>query len=254
MASVSKISHLLMYVFLSLLSSWHAESLYTIASNNPRPPPPLSTISVRGDRRTFLATAAVAACAAPVLVHPAASPRAIVSALDATCNRRFLRTVAGSSYHFLYRGLDPGVPLRSSSPTIRREEPGLLDPSTCGDVGASNFFASLERSVAAEGLPLRPSAAHLGKARSWDRAVSACPLGEDVHYAWYRGGGRFSPPAAAAPERTLIVDGVKCGEVGLDDALALDASEVMFSAQRWMVVPAELDGELRKELARAFLV
>ena len=46
-----------------------------------------------------------------------------------------------------------------------------------------------------------------------------------------REGGRFFPPAAAAPERTLIVDGVKHGEMGLDDALALDASKVMFSAQ-----------------------
>ena len=84
--------------------------------------------------------------------------------------------------------------------------------------------------------------------------MSVWPLRDDVHYAWYQKRGRFHPLAAAAPERTLIIGSVKCGEMGLDDALSLDAFQVMLSTQQWMAVPAELDGELYKELVRAFLV
>ena len=79
-----------------------------------------------------------------------------------------------------------------------------LDSATYDDVGASNFVATPEQSMAVEGLPLRPSKAHLGttstvEARSWGRAVSIWPLGDDFHYAWYgREGGSFPRVAAAA--------------------------------------------------------
>ena len=61
-----------------------------------RPPLPSSTISVRGYRRTFLAITTVFDCAVSVLVHPAASLRAIVSALDGTLNQWFLHAIVVS--------------------------------------------------------------------------------------------------------------------------------------------------------------
>ena len=80
-----------------------------------RPPLPSSTISVRGDRRTFLATTTVFDCAVSVLVHPAASPRDILSALDGTLNQWFLCTIMVSGYKLLYRGCESDARLRSAS-------------------------------------------------------------------------------------------------------------------------------------------
>jgi len=83
------------------------------------------------------------------------------------------------------------------------------------------------------------------------------PLGDDdVHFAWFRSGGAFYPREGEGTiKRTdIVVDGVNCGEVSLEDALEGEGVEVMFSAGKFLAVPMSLEGELREGLQKLFII
>lgn len=112
---------------------------------------------------------------------------------------------------------------------------------------------------------VRPSNGHLAvtspaRAGEWGTPVSVWPLGDDdVHFAWFRSGGAFYPRDGAVvggsvKRNEIVVDGVNCGDVSLEDALRGDGTEVMFSAERFLAVPIGLEGELREGLKKLFII
>lgn len=196
---------------------------------------------------------------------------AALDLIDASCDRRFLHAVVASDYNFLYRGLPSGG-IDARSPTLRDEPCDLLDLATYGSDEAAAYFRDLDGAMKARGSPVLPSNGHLGvtcpkAAAEWGGvAASIWPLGggesddDGVHFAWFESGGEFWPRPAAratggASADGIIVDGIDCGRLSLDDALVGDRWEVLFRADRgFLAVPAAFDAKLREGLRQSFLV
>lgn len=181
------------------------------------------------------------------------------------CNSEFLSSVIKSKYNFLYRGLSQDeseavVNGNALSAIIINNEPyDLLDPGTYQSNESAAYFQSLEYEM--RGMPIKPSNGHLAttcpkEAAQWGRAASIWPLGEEgVDFAWLEEGGLFWPinkTKLNAKKRKIVTSSaVSSGtkQKDLADALQGDAWEVMFRADNgFLVVPAELDDELRAYL------
>lgn len=199
-------------------------------------------------------------------VTPLPSVGAALDLIEKSCNRRFLHAVVASDYNFLYRGLPTGG-VDARSPTVRVEPCDLLDPATYGSEEAAAFFRELDGRMKSNGSPVLPSNGHLGvtcpeAAAEWGGvAASVWPLGgeDDVHFAWFESGGEFWPrPSSAAAGSTtaesVIIDGIDCGRLSLDDALVGDRWEVLFRADRFLTVPVAFEAELRKGLRHSFII
>ena len=80
--------------------------------------------------------------------------------------------------------------------------------------------------------------------------VSLWPLSADtknIHYAWPEQGGLFQM------DSTVIVDGIDCGRMSLEDALEGDM-QVLTQADRFMMIPQSMEQELISKLQGAFLI
>merc|ERR1719491_2332448 len=161
----------------------------------------------------------------------------------------------------MYRGITKED---SKRPSIIDAEPSdLLSPSTYGSKEAADYFLSLEDGAMAR-KPIRPSNGHLATtsikdAKKWGGyAASIWPLDGNVHYAWQERGGNFWPATAASPSGSapdvVIIDGVECGKDSLDYALERDNSEIMFKADRYLVVPTSMEDQLVSRLRSSFII
>jgi len=241
--------------------------------NTPTVPPrrPRPKISPGAERRAVLAQLAGTAAAMTAVLRSstirAASLRRddlkrihflsldqTAATLAASCDRRFLHAVIASDYRLMYRGIPPKDARR---PAILSEPSDLLSPLTYGSAEAAAYFRGLEATAMAD-APIRPSNGHLATtnpeaAAAWGRAASVWPLGDDVHFAWLAGGGDFWPPQATKAQ-TVVVDGVDCGRDSLEDALEKKNSEIMFRADRYLVIPVSMQDQLISRLRKSFII
>jgi len=189
--------------------------------------------------------------------------------IEDMCDRKFLRAVVASDYRFLYRGMSlPWEPLPT---VVEKEMSDLLLPGTYGEdsLEAVRFFRELDVAMASK--PVRPGVnGHLGTtstrdAAAWGSPASIWPLSglsEDnyAHFAFYEDGGAFYPrpkawsKTAKSVDDGIIVDGINCGAVNLEDALRSKDNEIMFSTESYLAIPAEWDQELREGLRNAFIL
>eukprot|EP00527_Entomoneis_sp_CCMP2396_P002290 CAMPEP_0198149962 /NCGR_PEP_ID=MMETSP1443-20131203/48794_1 /TAXON_ID=186043 /ORGANISM="Entomoneis sp., Strain CCMP2396" /LENGTH=278 /DNA_ID=CAMNT_0043815137 /DNA_START=172 /DNA_END=1004 /DNA_ORIENTATION=- len=177
--------------------------------------------------------------------------------IESSCDRRFLHAVVASDYKFMYRGITSNK--RRSLPliAIRDETDSLLMATSSGDAAAVDRSAVFE--FVQEQLlnrPLQPSNSRLaiadsalaaqGSSRGYqqpDDAVdvdvySVWPLGDNVHFAWMEEGTAFrslSSTAAAQQQNinNIIVDGIDCGRMSLEDALE-NCKEILFRSDRYL--------------------
>lgn len=189
-----------------------------------------------------------------------------VALLEKSCDRRFLHAIVASDYRFLYRGFSSSsnnnTPLKQ--PLVTTEPCDLLSPETYGSDDAVTFFRKLDEEILTDKEPIRPRNGHLGVttpslAAEWGTPVSVWPLGDNVHFAWFRSGGAFYPRqggnVASVSRSDIIVDGINCGEVSLEDALSRDETEIMFSGETpFLAVPLALEDQLREGLKNAFII
>jgi len=188
--------------------------------------------------------------------------------IEDMCDRKFLHAVVASDYRFLYRGM----PLSSQTlPTVvEREGSDLLVPGTYGEdsLEAVTFFRKLDGAMTAK--PVRPGNGHLSTtstrdAAAWGSPASIWPLSgksEDVsaHFAFYEDGGAFWPrpkawsKTAKSVDDGIIVDGINCGSVNLEDALRTKDNEILFATESYLAIPSEWDQELREGLRNAFIM
>eukprot|EP00555_Chaetoceros_dichaeta_P003762 CAMPEP_0198249552 /NCGR_PEP_ID=MMETSP1447-20131203/1051_1 /TAXON_ID=420782 /ORGANISM="Chaetoceros dichaeta, Strain CCMP1751" /LENGTH=283 /DNA_ID=CAMNT_0043934223 /DNA_START=220 /DNA_END=1071 /DNA_ORIENTATION=- len=194
--------------------------------------------------------------------------------IEDMCDRKFLHAVVASDYRFLYRGMPPRSSSSSSSqplPTVvEGEVSDLVIPGTYGEdsLEAVTFFRKLDGAMA--GKPVRPGNGHLSTtstrdAAAWGAPASIWPLSgksEDVsaHFAFYEDGGAFWPRPKAwsktskSVDEGIIVDGINCGSVNLEDALRMKENEILFSTESYLAIPSEWDQELREGLRNAFIM
>merc|ERR1712194_294846 len=82
----------------------------------------------------------------------------------------------------------------------------------------------------------------------------------DVHYAWPESGGMLQSnqqdsddTMSAGAAQKMIVDGIDCGKMSLEDALEGNM-QVLVQAPTYLLVPSHMESSLRKGLKGAFLI
>ena len=168
-----------------------------------------------------------------------------VQLIESSCDRRFLHAVVASDYQLMYRGLSStewqGITTRNEPETVLESD--------------AQVFSSIETIL--QDRPLAPSNSRLAvsnpdAAKRWGtQVVSVWPLGDNVHFAWLEEGHAFSD-AGADPK--ILVDGVDCGRMSLEDALESN-KEIMFRAgSGYLAVPLSMEKKLISKLKGAFII
>jgi len=186
--------------------------------------------------------------------------------IESSCDRRYLHAVVASDYKSMYRG----IPSSDNYPSLHLNEASdLLLPSTYDSKDALKFFTLLEEKM--NDRPIKPSNGHLATtsiedAKYWGgEYASVWPLDDDVHYAWLEDGGEFWPTSNQISTtvndytnaQKIIVDGIDCGRMSLDDALEKKGGkeyEIMFRAKKFLLVPSRYEEELISGLKSAFII
>jgi len=155
--------------------------------------------------------------------------------IESRGDKRFLHAVVASDYQFLYE----------QSKTV---------PS---DIDSEQIFSKKVPSV-----NNKSRAVHLattGNLRSkkssslWPLGNAMTTSGSDIHYAWPEQGGLLEPNQNVAVTQKMIVDGIDCGKMSLEDALEGDM-QVLVQAPTYLSVPSHMESSLRKGLQEAFLI
>jgi len=177
----------------------------------------------------------------------------IVTIIESACDKRYLHAVASLGYeNFIFRGIPSA---EETVATVRIEPFDLFDPNTYGSVQAVSYFQDLEAKM--KDLPIHPSNGHLATtnvntASEWGgTAASIWPLGLDVHYSWFQEGGLFWPRNDIDG---IVVDGIDCGMVSLEDALLSPETEILFCANKFLAVPIEMQSQVVSKLKSAFII
>ena len=191
----------------------------------------------------------------------------VLNLIEERCDRKFLHAVVSSDYRFLYRGMSPNW--KQLPTVVEGEGSDLLQPETYGDPEAVTFFRKLDEAM--DSRPVRPgmnghlATTSVGDAAVWGSPVSIWPLAgvegdKYAHFAWYEDGGTFWPrPKAWSTTVTsvddgIIVDGINCGSVNLEDALRSKDGEILFSTDSYLAISSKWDKELREGLRNAFIL
>lgn len=162
--------------------------------------------------------------------------------IESIGDKRFLHAMVASDYKFLY-------------------EQSILVPS---DISVEDLFAKKEPSIndGSRSVILATTGNLSSK-----RAASLWPLGNsgrssngDIHYAWPEQGGALEPnrnydgkPSSTSNTQSMIVDGIDCGKMSLEDALEGDM-QVLVQVPTYLSVPSYMESDLRKGLQGAFLI
>lgn len=156
--------------------------------------------------------------------------------IESRGDKRFLHAVVASDYQFLYE----------QSKTV---------PS---DIDAEEIFSKKVPSVSNKSRTVH--LATTGNLRSkkssslWPLGNAMTTSGSDIHYAWPEQGGLLEPNRnVAATSQKMIVDGIDCGKMSLEDALEGDM-QVLVQAPTYLSVPSHMESSLRKGLQEAFLI
>ena len=158
--------------------------------------------------------------------------------IEARGDKRFLHAVVASDYKFLYEqtktvpsDIDVECIFSKKVPSVGKEPRSVL-LATTGNLGAKNS-ASL--------WPLE----------------NAITKDSDVHYAWPELGGVLQSnqqgTASAGASQKIIVDGIDCGKMSLEDALEGNM-QVLVQAPTYLLVPNHMESSLKKGLKGAFLI
>jgi len=188
--------------------------------------------------------------------------------IESSCDRRYLHAIVASDYKLMYRGI-PST--NKNYPSLHvNEASDLLLPSTYDSKDALQFFTMLQEKMSEK--VIKPSNGHLATTSIEDAKLwggdyaSVWPLDDgDVHYAWLEDGGEFWPTSNEITSnvndytnsRKVIVDGIDCGRMSLDDALEKKGGkdyEIMFRANKFLLVPSRYEQELLSGLKSAFII
>eukprot|EP00536_Pseudo-nitzschia_multiseries_P000737 jgi/Psemu1/321763/estExt_fgenesh1_pg.C_90027 len=172
--------------------------------------------------------------------------------IESTGDKRFLHAVVASDYKFLYEQQQQQQPL---SPDIDVEQIfSKKVPSTRGDGVRSIVPAATGTLAPRKAASLWP----LENAMCATAAASCNGSGSSngIHYAWPELGGVLRSNTGiddSSVLQAMIVDGIDCGKMSLEDALEGDM-QVLVQAPTYLLVPSYMESNLRNGLRNAFLI
>ena len=160
-----------------------------------------------------------------------------LSIIESRGDKRFLHAVVASDYKFLYEQ-SKTVPSEIDAEQIFSKKV----PSSSNRQKAVEL-ASTGNLVAKKSPSLWP-------------LESSMTSGSDIHFAWPEQGGILQsnkPKDDSRPTQKMIVDGIDCGKMSLEDALEGNM-QVLVQAPTYLSVPSHMESSLRKGLQGAFLI
>jgi len=198
----------------------------------------------------------------------------VVKQIETSVDRRFLHAVVASGYHqHLYASKNQVLTRNAGQRSTDNDNTNLVE---------------LERNQAEfwKDRPIQPSRCQLfvtdldvarkrwGGSNNNDDIITVWPMmmsssststssgraddGGDhsgIHYAWPEKGGNFRGASAvnANDDSGIIVDGIDCGRMSLEDALEGNM-EVLVQADQFLIVPLSMEEALIKRLKTSFLL
>jgi len=177
--------------------------------------------------------------------------------IDTQCDRRFLHAVVASNYRLLYRGTN-------ASPVARFPSVYALNSFTGGTTTKALVVADFQAALEEQGINIEKnlltswdntSPFHMAATNARDigssssSTASVWPLGDNVHFAW-----TAQEQATLKSSENLIVDGIDCGVMSLEDALDRPNGRVLFHANSVLLVPTFMEQELVERLKTSFII
>jgi hypothetical protein len=169
--------------------------------------------------------------------------------IASTCDKRFLHAMVASDYKFLYeeekeKSNTSSSPSKSNNIDAAKQIFSKKIPSTNGSVVLATTGRRMTTKNASSLWPLDGSSG----------------VNNGIHYAWSDQGGFLlstnddsSTTTSSTSSKTLIVDGIDCGKMSLEDALEGDM-QVLVKAPTFLIVPRYMELALREGLQGAFLI
>lgn len=165
--------------------------------------------------------------------------------IESMGDKRFLHAVIASDYQFLYE----------ESKTTKTPAASEIDVGGIFSQKVPTDSISGKRSV------VLTAAGNLASSKAfslWPLETAMCSSADTkgcdngIHYAWPELGGSIRPTTDEATQN-MIVDGIDCGKMSLEDALEGDM-QVLVQAPSYLMVPKYMESNLRKGLQGAFLI
>lgn len=177
-----------------------------------------------------------------------------VALIDAQCDRRFLHALVATDYEqLLYRGVAPKQAKYLSAVNTMDSGTSQAKPV------ATDFMESLESASLVEDFSgSTPFHLTTTGAKATAQKMSLWPLGANVHFCWTeneqdRLWSESKGSLVTSPQQ-IIVDGVNCGVMSLEDALERPQGQVMVRADSYLLVPASMEQDLIARLKDSFII
>jgi len=165
--------------------------------------------------------------------------------IESMGDKRFLHAVVASNYQFLYEESKT----TKTPATSEMDVEGIFSqkvPSDSTSGKRSVVLTATGNLASSKAFSLWP----LETALCNSAATKGCDNG--IHYAWPELGGPIRPVTDEATQ-SMIVDGIDCGKMSLEDALEGEM-QVLVQAPSYLMVPKYMESYLRKGLQGAFLI
>mmetsp|Transcript_2631 Transcript_2631/g.5700 ORF Transcript_2631/g.5700 Transcript_2631/m.5700 type:complete len:300 (-) Transcript_2631:1640-2539(-) len=161
--------------------------------------------------------------------------------IESMGDKRFLHAIVASDYKFVYEQRSKTLP-----PDIDADKIFSKKAPSSASNGSRSVVLGATGSLASKKAPsLWPLENALCS------TVASC---SGIHYAWPELGGVLqSNTNTDSDAQTMIVDGIDCGKMALEDALEGDM-QVLVQAPTYLSVPSYMESNLRRGLQGAFLI
>mmetsp|Transcript_18108 Transcript_18108/g.19630 ORF Transcript_18108/g.19630 Transcript_18108/m.19630 type:complete len:350 (+) Transcript_18108:70-1119(+) len=189
----------------------------------------------------------------------------LVKQIETSVDRRFLHAVVASGYHqHLYASQNQVHSNDTTNMLIELEQhqefwkKTPIEPSHCQlfvtdlDVARKRWGGSSPNDVVTVWPLMSVSSSSSSTSTSSGRNKDGGDHSSGIHYAWPEQGGNFR--SSSTTSRTdIIVDGIDCGRMSLEDALEGNM-EVLVQADQYLIVPLSMEEALVSRLKTSFLL
>jgi hypothetical protein len=163
-----------------------------------------------------------------------------------SCDKRFLHAVVASDYCFLY-------PADASSDFLAVDPEEVFSVVNNSNNSRSSKIDTFYKMAATGDLASKraPSLWPLEPVTKWNEQRST--KNSRIHFAWPQEGGLLTSELAEQQQQLLVVDGIDCGKMSLEDALERNM-QVLVQAPSFLIVPHLLEKDLKDGLKGAFFI
>merc|ERR1719491_366138 len=188
----------------------------------------------------------------------------VVKQIETSVDRRFLHAVVASGYHQHLYASQNQVNINENTNILAELEQNKfwketsIQPSRCQlfvtdlDVARKRWGGSSQNDVVTVWPLMNSSLSSTLTSTSSGRDNDGGEHSSGIHYAWPEQGGNLR--SSTTTSRTdIIVDGIDCGRMSLEDALEGNM-EVLVQADQFLIVPLSMEEALVSRLKTSFLL